>query len=109
VRPVTFVAVLLVACGFALGIKTVWIFQERPCPPAHIAQGLGLMDGMWRCLPIGVTPAEGDAGWWNSLPTGDKREEVGVYLANVRVRVFSYSNVGGHFYVGFDVPAPEYH
>jgi hypothetical protein len=66
------------------------------------------MDGMRRCLPIGVSPAEGDAGRWNSLPTAYTREEVGAYLANVRVRVFSYSNAGGYLYLGFDVPAPEY-
>jgi hypothetical protein len=99
---------LLAAGGVALGVKTVWIFDDRPCPLASTAQPVGVMDGAWRCVPTGVTAPAGDAIWWNSLPTAYRRHEVGLYLANVRVRVFSYEDPGpGFHYVGLNVPAPE--
>jgi hypothetical protein len=107
-RSLAVAAIVSMTIGFGLGLKGVWIFVNRPCPPAYDAQPVGLIDGIWRCLPQGVEPPAGDVAWWNSLPTAHRNEEVGVYLANVRVRLFSYSNNGGYHFVGLNVPAPPY-
>jgi hypothetical protein len=105
-RRFAFVAALLLACGYVLGLKIVWSFSERPCPPAHIAQPVGLMGGVWRCLPIGVAPPPGDEEWWNNLPVASRERTVGIYLANVHVRVFTYDEGSGERFIGFNVPAP---
>jgi hypothetical protein len=108
---IALVAGVFVAIAYALGFKTVWAFSERPCPPNYAEYypiGM-LMGGSWRCLPLGVTPPPGDEAWWNSLPTGYREERVGVYFANLQVRVFAYDNVsGGPLFIGFNVPAPSY-
>jgi hypothetical protein len=105
------VAAIFVAIGSALGFRTVWAFSERVCPPNHVEYyPIGMvMGGFWLCQPLGVTPPPGDVAWWNSLPTGYRDQRVGVYFANLQVRVFDYDNVSGaaHF-IGFNVPAPSY-
>ncbi len=105
---VALVAALLAASGYALGFKTDWAFSERLCPPDHVEQYLGLMGGVWRCLPVGVTPAAGDDAWWNSLPQGHRTQRIGVYLANLQVRVFTYDDAIGVHFIGVNVPAPSY-
>ena len=105
-RRFAFVAALLLACAYVLGFTVVWTFSERPCPPAHMAQPVGVMGGVWRCLPIGVTPPPGDEEWWNNLPVASRERTVGVYLANVHVRVFAYDEGSGERFIGFNVPAP---
>jgi len=94
---------LLVASGYVLGFRIVWVFREQPCPPAHVAQPVGVVGGIWRCLPVGVTPPPGDETWWNTLPIAYRERSVGVYLANLRVRVFTWDENSGERFVGFDV------
>ena len=106
---VALVAALLVTSGYALGFTTDWAFSERPCPPDHVEQYVGLMGDIWRCVPVGVTPPTGDeTSWWNSLPQGHREQRAGVYLANLRVRVFAYDNVSGVRFFGVNVPAASY-
>jgi hypothetical protein len=108
---VALVATLFVAIGYALGLKTIWAFSERTCPPGHVEHyPIGMvMGGSWLCLPIDVMPPPGDMAWWNSLPTGYREQRVGVYLANLQVRVFTYDNFsGGPHFIGLNVPAPPY-
>jgi hypothetical protein len=107
-RRFALVAALLVASGYVLGLRVVWVFSERPCPPAHMAQPVGVMGGVWRCLPIGVTPPPGDEEWWNTLPVAYRERSVGVYLTNLQVRVFTYDEGSGEHFIGFNVPPPSY-
>jgi hypothetical protein len=105
-KRLALVAALLAASASVLGFRVVWVFSEWPCPPAHIAQPVGLMGGVWRCLPIGVTPPPGDEEWWNNLPVASREHTVGVYLTNVNVRLFLYDEGSGERFIGFNVPAP---
>jgi hypothetical protein len=108
---VALVAAIFVAIGYALGLKTVWAFSERLCPPNYVEYyPIGMhKGGFWLCQPLGVTPPPGDVAWWNSLPSGYRDQRVGAYFANLQVRVFEYDNVsGGPLFIGFKVPAPSY-
>ena len=103
VKRFALAAALLVASGYVLGFRIVRVLREQACPPAHVAQPVGVMGGIWRCLPVGVTPPPGDQTWWNTLPIAYRERSVGVYLANLRVRVFTWDENSGERFVGFDV------
>jgi len=59
---------------------------------------------MVAALPVGVTPAASDDAWWNSLPQGHRAQRIGVYLANLQVRVFTYDNATGVHFIGSTCP-----
>jgi hypothetical protein len=90
---------------WGLGLTVAWGFIDRPCPPNHRELPVGLIDGVWRCMPIGVAPPAGDDAWWNSLPLGYRDHHAGLYLAAVQLRIFDYRN-GTMLFIGFPVPPP---
>ena len=85
-----------------LGIKLVFDFREAQCPPGYTGQSPSIQDDEdFRCIPPG-----GLRGLdLQSLPMGSRHRQVGLYLANVDVRVYHLDR-GNYLWLARDVPAP---
>lgn len=87
--------------AYLVGIKLVLIWTEVACPPGHIERGVTLQDGIYWCVPPG-----GAAGVdLQTLPMASRQRWIGLYLANLQVRVFEFEN-GLFRWLGRGVPAP---
>ena len=78
-----FVIVLafVVAFAYVAGARTVFVSSELRCGPGYTAQPASLSS--YECRP-----AISDATTIQWRPVVATRDEVGLYLANLRVRVF---------------------
>jgi hypothetical protein len=102
VRAFGIALLLVVAFGYAAGAKTVFVSSELRCAPGYTAQPASLIS--YECRP-----AVSDATTIQWRPVVATRDEVGLYLANLRVRVFHIDFVAGtNHWLAFDVPAPPY-
>jgi hypothetical protein len=102
VRAFAIALVLVVAFGYAAGAKTVFVSSELRCASGYTAQPASLIS--YECRPAISDPTTIQ---WRQVVT--TRDEVGLYLANLRVRVFDIDFASGtEHWLGFDVPAPPY-
>lgn len=101
VRSLTVALAILVVFGFATGARPVFARGQLDCGSGYYAQGVGIMDGVYQCLPL--------AHWPPSVQPPPQvvttRDEVGLYLTNVQVRVFDIDFVQGtDHWLAFGVP-----
>jgi hypothetical protein len=93
---------LVVAFGYAAGAKPVFASSELRCPAGYTAQPASIIS--YECRP--PIPDRTTIQWPAVVTTQD---EVGLYLANPRVRVFDIDFVSGAVeWLAFDVPLPTY-
>ena len=93
---------LVVEFGYVAGAKTVFAYSELRCAPGYTAQPASLIS--YECRP--AIPDAATIQWRAVVTT---RDEVGLYLANLRVRVFHIDFVAGtDYWLAFDIPAPPY-
>ena len=102
IRAFVIALALVVAFGYAAGAKTVFVSSDLRCAPGYTAQPASLISYECR-LPI----SDPTTIQWRPVVT--TRDEVGLYLANLRVRVFHIDFVAGtELWLAFDVPSPPY-
>jgi len=94
---------LLVGAAYLVGFKPVFAFTEVSCPPTYTEQPVGIQGGIYRCIPpggaAGVDP--------RSLLVGSRQREIGLYLANLNVRVFDFDiEQGNYHWFARGVPPP---
>ena len=95
---------LVVAFGYAAGAKTVFVSSELRCAQGYTAQPASLIS--YECRPSWPISDPTTIQW---RPVVTTRDEVGLYLANLRVRVFDIDFAAGtDHWLAFDVPAPPY-
>jgi hypothetical protein len=75
---------VLVAVAYVVGFKPVITWAEIGCPPGYSEQPVSIMGGVFWCVPPGRAPQVE----LQSLPMGSRQRQVGLYLANLNVRVF---------------------
>ena len=94
---------LVVAFGLAAGARPVYAHSELRCAPGYTAQPVSIAP-VYQCRPAIPDP---DVIQWPQTVT--TRDEVGLYLANLRIRIFHIDFVWGtdHWFA-FDVSAPPY-
>ena len=94
---------VLVAVAYVVGFKPVITWAEVACPPRYTEQPVSIQSGVYRCIPPG-----GAAGVdLQGLPGGSRQREVGLYLANLNVRVFDCDFEQGHcLWLARGVPPP---
>jgi len=94
---------LIVTFGLAAGARPVYAHSELRCTPGYTAQPVSIAP-VYQCRPAMLDP--GVIQWPQTVTT---RDEVGLYLANLRVRIFHIDFVWGtdHWFA-FDVSAPPY-
>jgi hypothetical protein len=89
--------------GYAAGAKTVFVYSELRCAPDYVAYPVSIAYA-YDCRPPSPEPTTIQ---WPAVVT--TRDEVGLYLANFRVRVFHIDFAAGtDYWLAFDVPAPPY-
>ena len=94
---------VLVLAAYFVGFKPVFDVSEVRCPAGYIKQGIGLQDYSYWCIPPGGA-AELDR---RTLPMGSQRRQIGLYFANLDVRVFDFDGVSGNYlWFARNVPAP---
>jgi hypothetical protein len=95
--------VLVVAFGYAAGAKTLFAYSELRCAPGYTAQPASIIS--YECRP--AWPPDPTTIQWPAVVT--TQDEVGLYLTNLRVRVFHIDFVSGvEYWLAFDVPPPPY-
>ncbi len=101
VLRVVLAALVVVAIGIAVGFKPVYVYEELRCAPGFTVQPVSISVSV--CKP---QPPDAEIAWPSSAVV---RHEIGLYLANLRVRVFhfDFGSYGQHW-LAFDVPAPPY-
>ncbi len=94
---------LLVVAAYLVGFRPWIIWTEVACPLEYTEQPISITSGIYRCIPPG-----GAAGLdLRDLPVGSRQRFVGVYLANLRARVFECDFVWGYcVWLARDVPPP---
>jgi hypothetical protein len=93
---------LVVAFGYATGAKPFFARSELRCPTGSTAQPASIIS--YECRPPIPDPTTIQ---WPAVVT--TQDEVGLYLANPRVRVFHVDFVSGvEEWLAFDVPLPTY-
>ena len=103
-RAFVIALVLVVAFGYAAGAKTVFVYSELRCAPGYVAWPVSIASYAYECRPPAPDPTTIQ---WPAVVT--TRDEVGLYLANMRVRVFHIDFVAGtEHWLAFDVPSPPY-
>jgi len=103
IRAFTISLALVVAFGYAAGARAVFAYNELHCQPGLTAQPVSIAP-VFVCRPQFPDPTT--IQWPQVVTTQD---EVGLYLANLRIRIFHIDFVWGtdHWFA-FDVPAPPY-
>jgi hypothetical protein len=102
VRTVAIALGLLLLFGYAAGARTVFAHGELRCPPGYTAQPASMIT--YECRPPWPDPT---TIRWSEVVT--TRDEVGLYLVNLRVRVLHLDFVAGtEYWLAFDVPPPPY-
>jgi hypothetical protein len=94
---------VLAVVAYVVGLKPVTRWAEVACPPGYTEQPVSVQSGVYRCIPPG-----GAAGLdLNRLPGGSRQREVGLYLANLNVRVFDCDfEQGNCLWLASNVPPP---
>ena len=99
-RSVAIALGAVVLFGFAVGARPVYAYQELRCAPGYTAQPVSI--AAVACRPESPDPT---AIQWPDVVT--TRDEVALYLANLRVRVFDIDFAAGtQHWLAFDVSAP---
>jgi hypothetical protein len=98
-------AVVLVF-GFLTGARPVFARQQLDCGTGYYAQPVSILDGVYQCQlrPLRGFPSLGD----QPRQTVTTRDEVGLYLTNLQVRVFDIDFVRGIYqWLASGVPDPR--
>ena len=102
-RAVGVTLVLLGAFAYGTGAKPFFAYSELRCPAGYTAQPASVMS--YECRP--ASPPDPTTIQSSAVVT--TQDEVGLYLANPRVRVFHMDFVSGvEEWLAFDVPLPMY-
>jgi hypothetical protein len=100
-RSFAIVLAFVVAFGFAVGARPVYAYRELQCAEGYTAQPVSIAP-ISVCRPANPDPT---AIQWPRLVV--TQQEIALYLANLRVRVFDIDVVGGTSGgLVFDVAAP---
>jgi hypothetical protein len=84
----------LAVFGFAAGARPVFAYRELDCGPGNYAQPASILAGVYQCLPRAGAPS-----WLPPPPqVVTTRDEVGLYLTRLQVRVFHVDFVEGTQY-----------
>ncbi len=101
VRSLTVALVVLVVFGFATGARPVFARGQLDCSSGNYAQSVTIIDGVYQCLPLAHWPP----GVQVPPQVVTTRDEVGLYLTNLQVRVFDIDFVQGTYHwLAFGVP-----
>ena len=99
----TLVVGVLVAEAYVAGFKPAVTWTEVACPSGFTEQPVSIMSGVYRCIPPGGAAGADLRG----LPHGSRQRQVGLYLANLNVRVFDCDFEQGHcLWLASNVPPP---
>jgi hypothetical protein len=99
-RAFAVVLAFVVAFGFAAGARPVYAYRELRCLPGDTAQPVSI--AAFACRPENPDPTA--VQWPRVVAT---QQEIALYLANLRVRVFDIDFVGGTYGgLVFDVAPP---
>ena len=91
----------IVAFGYAAGARSFFAHSELRCAPGYTAQPVSIAP-VYQCRP--PIPDRTTIQWPEVVTTED---QVALYLANLRVRIFDIDFVWGRYYwLAFDVPPP---
>jgi hypothetical protein len=103
VRSVAVALIVLVIFGLTTGAKPVFARGQLDCGLGNYAQSVGIIDGVYQCRPKPLRlPPRVDVEMPQVVMT---RDEVGLYLTRVQVRVFDIDYVQGtHHWLAFGVP-----
>jgi hypothetical protein len=91
-------AALVVALAYAAGPRPVFLYSEFHCPTGHTQRAVGVQAGMHVCDPPGGLAS-------NPYVSRITERKVGLYLANLHVRVFDF-DLQQDSYLGFAVGVP---
>jgi hypothetical protein len=95
----------IAALALALGARPVVVFRDFSCPPGYRAQAISVTEAV-SCEPTDAVPP-GAATLPPERRYGSSQRELGLYFANVRMRVFDFDLIAGSYlWVGWNVPAP---
>ena len=101
-RPLAAIAFVL-AFGYFAGIRPVILFTEFKCPSGYVQRPVGLIGGVYACQQPGPIPA--DEVGVNPTIGGTTQRELGLFLANLHVRLFDF-NFEQDNYLWFAVGVP---
>jgi hypothetical protein len=91
----------VLAFVFVAGARPVYAYVELRCPSGYTAQPVSIAP-VYECRPENPDPT---AIQWPQTVAG--RHEIGLYLVNLRMRVFHFDFVWGTSYgLAFGVPSP---
>lgn len=98
-RAILISLALVLAFGYAAGARSVFRYSELRCASGYTAQPVSIAP-VYQCRPPIPDPTV--IQWPEVVTTED---EVGLYLANLRIRVFDIDFAGGssHWFA-FNVP-----
>ena len=98
-RAILIALALVLAFGYAAGARSVFRYSELRCAPGYTAQPVSIAR-VYQCRPPIPDPTV--IQWPDVVTTED---EVGLSLANLRIRVFDIDFAGGtsHWFA-FNVP-----
>ena len=104
-RPWLLLAVvlgILVVTAYLVGFRPLIIWAEVACPSGYTEQPISIVSYVYRCVPPGGTAGADRQG----LPVGSRQRFVGVYLTNLRARLFECDFVSGCcHWLARDVPS----
>src|SRR5438067_8713935 len=101
-RTFAIAVVLVVAFAYAAGAKPMFAYSELRCAAGYTAQPASPIG--YECRPSMPDPTTIQ---WSAVVT--TQDEVGLYLANPRVRVFHIDFASGvQEWLAFGVPLPTY-
>ncbi len=93
---------VLVVFSFATGARPVFARQQLDCGLGNYAQSVGIIGGIYQCRP---QPLHTPSGIRPPPQVVTTRDEVGLYLTNLQVRVFDIDFVQGTYHwLAFGVP-----
>jgi len=87
-RSVAIALGAVVLFGFAVGARPVYAYQELRCAPGYTAQPVSI--AAFACRPESPDPTA--AQWPQAVAT---QQQIALYLANLRIRVFDIDFVRG--------------
>ena len=103
IRSLAVALLVLVVLGFTTGARPVFARGQLDCGTDYYAQAVTIIDGVYQCRPkpLRLPPLSGV-----ELPqVVTTRDEVGLYLTNLQVRVFDIDFVQGTYHwLAFGVP-----
>ncbi len=100
-RSLAIAVAIVLAFAYAAGARPVFAYSELRCTSGYTAQPVSIAP-VYQCRP--PIPDPTTIQWPEVVTTED---EVALYLANLRVRVFDIDFVWGRYYwLAFDVSAP---